>query len=533
MNDHYLYNYYNIISSSWSALIYNIRNSINFLLAHHRHHHCRKSRKFSLLSLHSILVTATLLRIAGVRIGVGLGCTIAQLPILTLVSSFDNLPKFSLSSSRRYNTSLKMTTLSRDTAAKTINTTTNNIIITENESPIVTKQTSKDFLLSQPSGAYTTARTSLKRLAIFEWDAHIARTIQSIESMMEMEMEIEIKDCKNNAKSVLSLSERKVLLTNPKTLRHRIDLTVATAVRAYEERVLLNNDSHNHDNIELKITILVEWKSRRNNSTTSPLPTTVGTVLCHISSLSSPPSSNNVKQRNNNTVKVEIRGSPRQNALAKDSAWIADRAPLEALMEQGGINVGGPINELLLTTTKSITTSSRPSESIDALKNSNKEVTSSSSSTPSSALVILEGSQTNFYAIINGTLWTASEKDGILAGTVRRLILDVCENANIPVVYSPPPLLLSANAATENLPGWEGAIISSTSRLAMPIDELYMPKDNEVSQAHDLIQRFEYNDSTTTSSSSPSSLAIQIRDLVAKEVEARSTLIDFTLLSTG
>ena len=57
----------------------------------------------------------------------------------------------------------------------------------------------------------------------------------------------------NISKSILPLSERK-----PKSLRHRIDLTVATAVQAYKERLIWNNDSHNPDIIELKITILVE-----------------------------------------------------------------------------------------------------------------------------------------------------------------------------------------------------------------------------------------------------------------------------------
>jgi branched-subunit amino acid aminotransferase/4-amino-4-deoxychorismate lyase len=34
---------------------------------------------------------------------------------------------------------------------------------------------------------------------------------------------------------------------------------------------------------------------------------------------------------------------------------------------------------------------------------------------------LLEGSQTNFYAVQNGVLWTAG--DGVLAGTVRNLVL--------------------------------------------------------------------------------------------------------------
>ena len=55
---------------------------------------------------------------------------------------------------------------------------------------------------------------------------------------------------------------------------------------------------------------------------------------------------------------------------------------------------------------------------------------------------------------------------GVLEGTVRRLLLEVCEREGIPVVLKPPKL---AEAASK----WEGALISSTSRLMLPIDELY------------------------------------------------------------
>ena len=65
-------------------------------------------------------------------------------------------------------------------------------------------------------------------------------------------------------------------------------------------------------------------------------------------------------------VRVETRGAPRANAAAKDSAWVSARAPLEALQSKAA-----PMNELLLS---------------DAGK-------------------ILEGSQTNFYAIIDGARW--------------------------------------------------------------------------------------------------------------------------------
>lgn len=71
--------------------------------------------------------------------------------------------------------------------------------------------------------------------------------------------------------------------------------------------------------------------------------------------------------------------------------------------------------------------------------------------------LLLEGSQTNFYAIRDGKIFTA--EDGILKGTVRSLVLEVCEENDIPVVLTPPSL--------NDVDDWEGCFISSTSRLVL------------------------------------------------------------------
>jgi len=117
-----------------------------------------------------------------------------------------------------------------------------------------------------------------------------------------------------------------------------------------------------------------------------------------------------------------------------------------------------------------------------------------------------EGSQTNFFAVVGGKVVTASE--GILAGTVRRLLLEVCEREGIPVVFEPPKL---ADAGQ-----WDGALISSTSRLMLPIDELYVPQEGHASQQADRIAAFD---------NGPGSLAARLKALVEAEVEAHSTKI--------
>ena len=65
-------------------------------------------------------------------------------------------------------------------------------------------------------------------------------------------------------------------------------------------------------------------------------------------------------------IKVEIRGSPRSNAKAKDSEWVRDRKHLEDLKPPD-------VNEIILHDEKG---------------------------------ALFEGSQTNFYAIQGGKVWT-------------------------------------------------------------------------------------------------------------------------------
>lgn len=79
---------------------------------------------------------------------------------------------------------------------------------------------------------------------------------------------------------------------------------------------------------------------------------------------------------------------------------------------------------------------------------------------------VLEGTQTNFFAIVGGVVYTAG--DGVLEGSIRKMVLEECAQAGIPLVLTPPN-------ATE-MDRWEEAFISSTSRLVLPIDEVRWPE---------------------------------------------------------
>jgi len=297
--------------------------------------------------------------------------------------------------------------------------------------------TSKQFLLSSPAGAYTTARTCGNARRLFEWETHVTRTAASVEAMLS--------DPTVNEQDRPSLL---AALAKPEALRPRLDATVSAAVREYKR-------THG-DGDELKVTVLVTW-SCSDPATSGSDPKTSGSVSCHVTALPPLPTP---------PVKVEVRGSPRENAAAKDSSWVASRAPLEALMRSD-------INELLLATDSG---------------------------------ELLEGSQTNFFALVDGAVHTAG--DGVLAGTVRRLLLEVCEREGIPVVLRPPRL--------EDAGRWEGALISSTSRLALPIDQLFVPREGHPSDESDLRVEF---------ANGPGSLAARLRALVRDEVVVHSTEI--------
>lgn len=182
---------------------------------------------------------------------------------------------------------------------------------------------------------------------------------------------------------------------------------------------------------ELKLTILFVWHTEDS----------MLECLYHVSQLPLRPSP---------PIKVEVRGAPRSNAKAKDSGWVRERKRLEYLK---------PVdtNEILL-------------RDVDG--------------------ALLEGTQTNFYVVMEGKLWTAGE--GVLEGTVRKLVLEACAAHHIPVILHPPPNL-------KDLQRWEGALLSSTSRLLLPIDWIGIPQETKSFQEGDVCRAFKYENDCLTS----------------------------------
>jgi len=123
---------------------------------------------------------------------------------------------------------------------------------------------------------------------------------------------------------------------------------------------------------------------------------------------------------------VEVRGSPRQNAQAKDSQWVRDRLIFETTK-------GVDVNEVLLSDEDRV----------------------------------FEGLSSNFFCVKNGTLFTAP-REAVLRGTIQGVVEQICERERIPVVGE-FPLLSQASV-------WEGAFLTSTSRLVLPIGCLRIPE---------------------------------------------------------
>lgn len=73
-----------------------------------------------------------------------------------------------------------------------------------------------------------------------------------------------------------------------------------------------------------------------------------------------------------------------------------------------------------------------------------------------------EGGQSNFFAIKDGKVFTKGE--GVLQGTVRTMVLTICEKLGIPVSLDAPRL--------SEIGQWDACFITSTSRFVMNINTI-------------------------------------------------------------
>ena len=269
----------------------------------------------------------------------------------------------------------------------------------------------KKLLASLPRGAYTTARTSRARTAVFELEAHVQRIADSALLMAA-----------SNGAGDLAIAE---WLASDNTQLHAAFVSLARRLID-----LCNDQQLGGMDYELKLTGLLVWGAEPVAAATTSL---LASGVLGIQISESPRSAllvmhaDRLLPRRSPPIKVLVHGSPRQNARAKDSTWIAGRVELERLKS-------ADVEEVILV---------------------------------GEGGALLEGLQTNFFVVTHSGRVQTADGGEVLLGTVRTLVLEVCASAGIPVDECPPRL---ADAAT-----WQGAFLTSTSRLVLPIDELQLP----------------------------------------------------------
>eukprot|EP01138_Halocafeteria_seosinensis_P000500 gb/GECG01000514.1/.p1 GENE.gb/GECG01000514.1/~~gb/GECG01000514.1/.p1 ORF type:complete len:417 (+),score=52.60 gb/GECG01000514.1/:1-1251(+) len=309
--------------------------------------------------------------------------------------------------------------------------------------PVESATAGKDLLEYGPRGVYTTART-VRHDRVFQFDKQVNRLVESAALMI---LDDEFKDGILSEDKVPHTTEEKIAHVRAHVPRgdETLDRTQMTERMKFICKTaidLLDTSRTDWKEQDLKITLLYSWqpllsKVEPQHYPKLPQPqqhsqreeirghyaTSFGknhtALMCYVTRLPVRPETQ---------VKTVVRGTPRSNAAAKDSAWVHTRRELEKKMSED-------MEETLLI-----------------------EFSSGR---------LMEGLQTNFMAIIDGVLYTAG--DNVLNGTVRQLVLEECDANGIPYKLE-GPLLSQAHL-------WEAAFITSTSRLILPVDELHIPQD--------------------------------------------------------
>ena len=229
--------------------------------------------------------------------------------------------------------------------------------------------------------------------------------IQRLVSSTRLMMEADVKEGRPGSAETLKRHWESI---TEEALRPRILESIRAAISKYRQ-LSLNKQQQVVD--ELKLTVLIAWDQLEDNSVQ---------IYTHATSMGAVPIP---------PIKIQILGAPRQNAAAKDSDWVRSRQTLEHKKRVCD-------NEIVLM----------------------EDATGA----------VMEGLSSNFFAVVDGRLYTANE--GVLLGSVREAVLRVAEKQGVVVVLQPPLL--------KDLNEWEAAFLSSTSRLLLPIDEISIPSSS-------------------------------------------------------
>ncbi len=231
-------------------------------------------------------------------------------------------------------------------------------------------------------------------------------------------------------------------LVEPVELQDRFVMALRSAVSSFR-----SGHSENVKICDLKLVLLADWMDTGKQGDFF--------LVCHASPLLKPPPG---------PIVVEVRGRPRHHALVKASSWIQEAKKEHDLKLPSS-------NEMLL-------------------------------SSPGGELV--EGHSSNLFAVMDGVVWTAGE--GVIKGTLQKIVLEICEDEGIPVKLAPPKIA--------DLPNFEAVLISSTSRLVMQVNKIILPKPGLPIALDDPVYVY-----------GQSEMAKKIISLVSKRIESHSVEI--------
>lgn len=285
-----------------------------------------------------------------------------------------------------------------------------------------TNQTPKEMIdsfrdASNQRFGYTVARTVAGGDRVVEYESHVKR-LQDTCERLKLDSSGSSMHISNHAQQSDRHDHRK------KPDKNRLYRCTSFALRAF-------SDLYPDEDGERRLTLLCaagtepdRWHDVGDDD---------DEVYCHVERLPPPPT---------RPIVVEVRGEPRKNPKAKDADWIDARKSLKS-------SDPNDVHEVLLAKTSTCAT------------------------TGTISAEICEGTETNVFAVIDGVVRTAGE--GILEGTVRRIVLEQCEALGVPVCLEPPRV--------EELAAWDAAFLTSTSRLVLPIDEIRVDPESFAAKA--------------------------------------------------
>ncbi|BAT94066.1 uncharacterized protein HKW66_Vig0195180 [Vigna angularis] len=299
----------------------------------------------------------------------------------------------------------------------------NGILLQSSDVPPV-----RNFLETHP-GAYTTSRTYNNASWLLFWERHMKRLSESIQVLSNVAPWLLFK---SNHPAVLSPSSATLPIWQP---------TVQVLVNGSLCKVLPIALKERKDGEELAITTLVSGNLEELNACETVRKENMSKILdVHVHVETYVPPTFGIW---GNGVHLALVGYGRNVAAAKYSDWVRIRKPLEKLRPPS-------VTELLLS-------------------NDGDQ--------------ILEGCVTNFFVVCckvldsndgkalcdSFELQTAPISDGVLPGTIRQLVLEVCRSEGIPFREVAP--------SWSEHEIWEEAFITNSLRLLQHVDSIQVPTE--------------------------------------------------------